>query len=524
MLALPTRRLEPFLAPLVAAAVALAAVLIGWRGVDLAASVYRVGLFHRSGFTLWDSQWYGGHWTLSYSVIFPPVAGILGVHVTEILSAGAAAWAFDRLVVGHFGPSARVGSIMFALGTLVQVAVGQLPFLLGEAFALGALWAATRGRWYLAGFLGVLATLASPLAGAFLLLAGMAWLLASRPRLRLSYAWLVAGPVLVVVGLGVLFPGQGVMPFPAIDLLMLLIGGVFLLMLVPGRERVLQVGMLLYVGAAIGSFVLRTPMGGNISRLGECLCAPVAACVVWPYRFSRKLTMGLLGVAVLPLLAWQWSPAIGTFTSDRSDPSVHAAYFSPLLGFLRQHDSPLGRVEIVPTKLHWEAAYVAPSYPLARGWERQLDTVDAPLFYNNAALTPTSYQDWLLNNGVRYVALPDVALDYAGTHEGRLVASGVPGLRPVWHDRHWRVYEVMGASGIVDAPGRLIHLDGGQVDLQAEAPGTIVVRVRYSPNWTLVEGSGCVHPATNGWTAIDATQSGPLRLELRLLGDTGTSC
>src|SRR6516165_10272971 len=263
MLALPTRRLEPFLAPLVAAAVALAAVLIGWRGMDLAAAVYRVGLFHRSGFTLWDSQWYGGHWTLSYSVIFPPVAGILGVHVTEILSAGAAAWAFDRLVVGHFGPSARVGSIMFALGTLVQVAVGQLPFLLGEAFALGALWAATRGRWYVAGFLAVLAALASPLAAAFLLLAVLSWVLASRPRLRLSYLEFVAGPVLVVVALGVLFPGQGVMPFPVIDLLMLLIGGAVLLILVPGRERVLRVGMLLYLAAAIGSFFLRTPMGGN---------------------------------------------------------------------------------------------------------------------------------------------------------------------------------------------------------------------------------------------------------------------
>jgi hypothetical protein len=523
MIALPTRRLEPLLAPIVAAAVAVAAVVIGWRGVDLAASVYRVGLFHRSGFTLWDSQWYGGHWTLSYSVIFAPVAGIIGVHATEVLSAGAAAWAFDRLVVGHFGPTARVGSIMFALATLVQVAVGQLPFLLGEALALGALWAATRGRWQLAGFLAVVASLASPLAAAFLLLAVLAWVLASRPRLRLPHIGLVAGPVVVVVALGVLFPGQGVMPFPALDLFTLLIGGFTLLLLVPSRERALRIGVLLYLAAAVASFVLRTPMGGNISRLGQCFAAPLVACVVWPHR-SRLLTSRLLAVALVPLLVWQWSPAIGTFTRDRSDPSVQAAYFAPLLGFLEHHADPLGRVEIVPTRLHWEAAYVAPSVPLARGWERQLDTVDDPLFYTEGALNPVSYQAWLLNNGVRYVALPDVTLDYAGTGEGQLINAGVPGLRPVWQDSHWRVFDVLGASGIVEPPGRLVHLDGGQVDLEADSPGTIIVRVRYSPRWTLVQGSGCVHQATNGWTAVDANQAGPLRLELRLLSGTRAQC
>jgi hypothetical protein len=523
MIALPTRRLESLVAPVIAAAVAVAAVVVGWRGVDLAAQVYRVGLFHRSGFTLWDSQWYGGHWTLSYSVIFPPVAGIVGVHLTEILSAGAAAWAFDRLAVGHFGTSARVGSIMFALGTLVQVAVGQLPFLLGEALALGALWAATRGRWRLAGLLAIAASLASPLAAAFLLLAALAWVLASRPRLRLPYVGLVAGPVLVVVALGVLFPGQGVMPFPAVDLLMLLAGGLVVMVLLPPSERVLRIGVLLYLAAALVSFVLRTPMGGNISRLGQCFAAPLAACLVWPYR-SRLLTSRLLAVAVVPLVVWQWSPAIGSFTRDRSDPSIHAAYFSPLLGFLADHAEPPGRVEIVPTRLHWEAAYVAPSVPLARGWERQLDTVDNPLFYTEGSLTPASYQAWLLNNGVRYVAMPDVTLDYAGTEEGQLVNAGVPGLRLAWQDRHWRVFEVLGASGIVEAPGRLVHLDGGQLDLQANTPGTIIVRVRYSPRWTLVQGNGCVHPATNGWTAVDANQSGPLRLELRLLSSTHPLC
>ena len=134
---------------LVAAGLALVAALLQLRGVDLPAQVYRVGLFRREGLTLWDSQWYGGHWTLNYSVLFPPLAGVLGLRLTQAASAGVAALAFDRLVIGHFGRSARAGSLLFAVGTLAQVAIGQLPFLMGEALALSALWAATRGRWRL---------------------------------------------------------------------------------------------------------------------------------------------------------------------------------------------------------------------------------------------------------------------------------------------------------------------------------------------------------------------------------------
>ena len=141
----PRAVLPSLLAPLVAGSLALVAILQGWRCVDFSAELYRIGLFHQQGLTLWDSQWYGGHWTLNDSVIFPPVAGVIGVQAIEVLSAAVAAWAFDRLVVGHFGTSARVGSMLFAVGTLVQVAIGQLPFLLGEALALAAILAASGG-------------------------------------------------------------------------------------------------------------------------------------------------------------------------------------------------------------------------------------------------------------------------------------------------------------------------------------------------------------------------------------------
>jgi hypothetical protein len=228
--------------------------------------------------------------------------------------------------------------------------------------------------------------------------------------------------------------------------------------------------------------------------------------------------------SVVPLMLLQWTPAFATFVSNGGDPSTHAAYFRPLLGFLETHARPPGRVEVVPTKLHWEAAYVAPFAPLARGWERQLDTADNPLFYDDGTLGAATYRAWLLDNGVRYVALPDVPLDYAAVSEGRLLARGVPGLRLAWHDAHWRVFEVTGAPGIVQGPGRLVSLDSNEIVLDATAPGTITVRVRYSPRWALVQGQACVHEDSGGWTAIDTNQRARIGLQLQLVSRPAGSC
>ena len=513
------RRRELVWAPMLAALLASVAVLIGLQGVDLPAQLYRVDLFHRSGLTLWDSQWYGGHWTLNYSVVFPLVAGLIGVGLAEIAGAALAAWTFDRLVVAHFGRGARLGSLLFALGTLAQVAIGQLPFLLGESLALCALWLATRRRWAPAVALAFAAPLASPLAGAFLALALVAWLVSRWRRPHPGAVAMLAAAGVPSVALSVLFPGQGVMPFPAADFawLILLFAGAAIL--IPARERTLRIGAALYVVAIALSFATSTPVGGNISRLGECVGAPLLICALWPQR-RRLLALAL----AIPILTLQWGPALATFTTNPADPSRNVAYFQPLLGYLHRHATPYGRVEVVPTKLHWEAAYVAPHVPLARGWERQLDTADNPLFYAQAPLNAGEYSAWLLANGVRYVALPGVALDYAAKSEAALVRAGVPGLRPVWHDADWHVYAVTGSTGIVDGPARLVSIDGSHLVLRATGPGTIAVRERYSPGWRLTAGSGCVRPAADGWTAIDVAAAGTLALDLGLGTATQPGC
>jgi hypothetical protein len=429
-----------------------------------------------------------------------------------------AALSFDRLAVGAFGRTARAGSILFALGTLVQVAIGQLPFLMGEAFGLAALCVAQRGRWRWAAALAVCAALASPLAGAFVALAAAAWLLAAWPNHRWQLIPFFGAAMIPVVGSSLLFRGQGAMPFPFKD--WAFSGGIFLLaaLFLPRKAQVLRIGCALYLAAFVLAFVLHTPVGGNIERLGEAFGPGVVLVALWP---ARRL---LLTVVAVPLVILQWGPALSALSSNRVDPSTKQTYFTPLVRYLAAHDNPPGRVEIVPTELHWEAAYAAPSVPLARGWERQLDTADNPLFYGKVALTADSYRNWLVNNGVRFVALPDAKLDYAGKLEGQLVRRGVPELVPVWHNAHWRVFRVAGSPGIVSGPAVPVLIDGGNIRLDVTAPGPVLVRVHYNANWSVESGSACLSQGAQGWLLARATAPGPLQLQLKLVGGRTRTC
>jgi hypothetical protein len=504
-------------AAVLAASLAALVVAAGLHGVDLPAAIYRADLFRRDGLALWDSQWYGGHWTLNYSVIFPPVAGTLGIALTEVLSAAAAAWMFDRLVTAHLGAQARAGSLLFALGTLAQVAIGQLPFLLGEALALAALWSLTNRRDRTALVLAVGASLASPLAGAFLGLAAAACLVAAWPRRRLAHGTLGAAALIPVLVLPTVFPGQGAMPFHVTDFALLLAAFTAGLLAIPSRHRTLRIAAALYLAAIVGSYALPTAVGGNISRLGACVGVPLLTAVLWPWRRA------LVVVIALPMAYLQWAPAVGSVVRNATDASANAAYFQPVVAFLRAHDTPKGRVEVVPTALHWEAAYVAPFSPLARGWERQLDTADNPSFYDGT-LSVDGYRSWLLDNGVRYVALPDVTVDYAATREARLLRAGVPGLRPVWHNAHWRVYAVSGAPGMLSGPARLTQFDGSTIRLHVLRPGALLLRVRYSRYWSTGSRHACLAQAPGGWIAINARRTGGLSLRLEFGPGADDAC
>jgi hypothetical protein len=519
--------------PLLAGAVVGLGLILGWRGVDLPAQLYRVANFRAHGLALWDGQWFGGQWTLSYSVLFPPVAATAGLGVVTVGSAAGAALAFDRLALAELGPGGRPAAVVFAVGTAVQSAIGQLPFLAGEALGLGAVWAASRNRWTAAAALALGASLTSPLAGLFLIMGLAAWVLsrwsaAGRSGLRVRAAGVMAAAAAPLGAVALLFPGQGRMPYPLPDYAWEVVVAAGLWVLAGRGHRTIRVGAVVFVVVATGAFGLPSALGGNIGRLEDVLALPLAVAVLWPR--PRLVRLVLLPLAGVPLVLSQWGPAWGALTTNPGQPSTHAAYFAPLIAALRQEAAggPAGRVEVVPTEFHWEAAYVAPVMPLARGWERQADEVDNPLFYGGSGrLDAATYRAWLLGNGVRFVALADAPLDFAGRAEGRLVRAGgtsgtggaggaaAAGLHLVWRSAHWQLFEVTGSPGLVAPPARLLSEDGDRVVVATTRAGPVLVRVRDNANWELAAGAGCLEASGGGpWLRVLAP--GPERFTLRL--------
>ncbi|MGH2904391.1 MAG: hypothetical protein ACRDK7_12535, partial [Solirubrobacteraceae bacterium] len=309
----------------------------------------------------------------------------------------------------------------------------------------------------------VLASAASPVAGAFLALVFLAraltlWAAARSPDLggsgrRPSAAtrpW--AGPLALtlaalapIVVLAVAFPEGGHEPFAPSSFWPALGGVLAIALLIPRGplsergHRTVRIGALLYALALIGSFAIKTPVGGNAARLGPELAPALVTGILWD---RRRLALLLLSPV---LLYWQINTPIGDLSLISGQPSANASYYAPLLAELRtlRHDRPT-IVEVPLTATHAEAAYLAghDGIKLARGWERQLDTRYAALFYE-PHLNAAAYQAWLGENRVSYVALPDASLDYAGKAEGALVARGLPYLHEVWRAQHWRLFQVI---------------------------------------------------------------------------------
>jgi hypothetical protein len=249
-----------------------------------------------------------------------------------------------------------------------------------------------------------------------------------------------------IVLLTLAYPEGGYEPFASSAFWPALGGVVLIALLYPqgslsrGGRLTVRTGAALYALALIAAFAVHTPMGGNAARLGPLLAGPLLAGVLWDGR--RTLLLGLAPV----LLYWQLVTPIRDYRSIASDPSVHASYYAPLLTELRRLGAGEPTVVEVPlTKAHWEAAYLAghDGVELARGWERQLDTRYASLFYR-PTLTPSAYRAWLAENRVQYVALPDAPLDKGGRAEGALISRGAPYLRELWRSRHWHLYRFMG--------------------------------------------------------------------------------
>jgi hypothetical protein len=505
-------------------------------GTDLAAQQARADFFDRYGFTPVDLGWYGGVNQFGYSLVSQALGAWFGPPVVGAVGAVVSAVAFAHLLRRTAARRPTLGAVLGAIVLVGNLVSGRITFAVGLALGLLALviiagagagalvgrgGAGRAVRLPVAALLAVLATWASPVAGLFVGLAGGALLLAGfrrpdsagwrsgfrrpdgvgwRDHRWLAEAWvLCVAPVVALAPMAVLFGNGGTQPFTAESMRINIALAVLVIVVLPAGRRTLRIGAALTVVLLLLAYHVPSPIGSNALRLPMLFAVPVLAAYA---PLGRRWLAALL-VAVV----W-WQPPVMTSDLARAGAAASGAdFYRPLVDELRRR-GPVGRVEVVPLRDHWESRYVAPVVPLARGWERQVDVDRNPLFYTDP-IDPADYRDWLRDNAVTYVAVaPDSPPDRYARGEAALIATGLPYLREVWRDQTWRLYAVDDPAPLVAAPAQLVESTSAAVRFRLDGTADVLVRVRWSRWLTLTGPGGCLTPGPDGWTTVRATAAG----------------
>ncbi|MDQ1025510.1 hypothetical protein QF035_003092 [Streptomyces umbrinus] len=516
------------------------ATLLATGGGDLAAQYAWAGFFARNPDSAYGLFWYGGTHTANYSVLSPPLMAMLGVRTASVLAGVAATWLLGSLLERTVARVPLWPALLGALGLWANVASGRTTFAIGLAFGLAALLAVagrpTRRDRLTTGVLGaLLATLASPVAGLFLLVAGAGYLLDRQYAKCLA---LSVPPVAVCASTALLFPFQGEQPMPAVRMLLPLLLSGAVVWAAPRVWRVLRGAAAVYAVGVVLTCLVPSPIGTNVERLAAlfapavlllCLRGAAGSGGALPAlrrTFARRASgrrtslrqtslwrtaprwVAPVALALAASVAWTTTTTANDLRVTTSVPAW-ATHTAGVLSELDRLGADRDRVEVVPARNHREATLFAPHAQLMRGWNRQLDVERGRLFYEGALDAPR-YHAWLRHWAVGYVVVPDGTPDGPAEHEAALVTSGQDWLEPVWHDAYWRIYRVQDAEPLVSAPARVVRAGEAAVVLRVPGPGTVTVRVRYSP-WLRAAGA-CVGP-DGPWTRLTVRRAGLYRLD-----------
>ncbi|HEY6686142.1 MAG TPA: hypothetical protein VI094_08045 [Propionibacteriaceae bacterium] len=480
--------------------VAVAYLLAPPMGRDYSAQLAYAELAKQHWPELLDLRWYGGFDPLGYSIWSPPVMALLGVRLTTALAYVVSVVLFAALLKRVQVARPILGAVTAAVCLAGNLVVTRTTFALGLAVGLGALLALVSRRLRIASVLSVAAALASPVAGLFLGIAGGALYLSNRRRDGLTLA--VSGLV-PTIAVGLVFGNGGRQSFAEEHALL----GFLICLLVAGlcwRRPVLRWGALLTSGLVAAAYLLPTPVGTTATRLPELFAAPVIVAVA---------TVPLVAVIAASATAVLLVPPVSiTEIRERGDPALSAQYYAPLLGQLAARGT-LGPIEVVPTQRRGEAALVAPVVAIARGWSRQADIGRNPIFYDGT-LNAVTYQKWLDDNAISYVALSKGPYDWAAPDEANLVRSGLPYLRGVWSDQGWTLYAVTNPRPVISPPGQVVARDPVSLTVSLPEPGEYVVRVRWSR--FVSASNGCVRPTAEGWSVVVVQHPSTVKIEGRL--------
>ena len=493
-----------------ALAATLAAIIawVGPPGTDFAAHTFQLNVYLHHGFELWTNYWYAGRYTfVGYSLIYYPLAALLGIRLLAVISVAAAAGAFTLVVRQTWGEATVWAGRFFAVVAAASVVSAAFPYGLGLAFALGSLVAVARRHLLAFSILAALTLAASPLAFLFLLVV-LGAIAVSRSRAEIIKPAAIAGSI-CLVGLIVwrLFPDPGIYPFATGELLAALVFcglGAALAWRVE-RARILKVLFVVYAAVCIVAYIIPSSLGENVVRL-RYAALPLAALTLSLRRW-RPLPVAVLAFGLA--CAWNISPLAYSLSRSSNDPSSSALYWKPVVRFLHSSLTPNFRVEAVGTANHWEAVYLPQAgIPIVRGWFRQDDFPQNEVLYDK--LTRASYVSWLRGLSVRYVVLTDATPDYSAKDEAALLESGHSGLRIVFESAHATVYQVPSPYPLVTGPGhpRIDALTGSTIKLTLSEAGSYSLGIRYSPY--LFAPGACVTEATGGMTVLTADHPGTI--------------
>lgn len=510
------------------------ATVLATGGGDLAAQVAWADFVSRHPSSAYNLSWYGGTHTANYSVLAPPLMGLVGVRAVSVGAGLLGSWALARLCVRGGARWPLAPAVLGSLALWCNVASGRTTFALGVAFGLVALLY-VRSRPALAAVCGVLTTAASPVAGLFLVVAGAAHGLDRRWRRALA---LVLPPFTVVAVTTVLFPFSGEQPMPSGKLWMPLATCAAVWLAAPreGGWRVVRFAGAVYAVGVVLTFLVSSPIGTNVERLVGVAGPPVlltalTARAVRPGPGAGTVrgvqrARGAVPAAVLAaVLAVNTGWVVDKTNDDlkvSNDVPAWAAHTDGVVAALHRFGADRTRIEVVPARDHREAAVLARYASMARGWNRQLDVERGRLFYDGT-LTPAAYRGWLDRWGVGLVVLHSGKPDSPAAAEAGIVRRGTDWLEPVWQDEGWRIYRVRDAVPLVSAPGAVVRGDAASLVLRMPAAGSVRIRIAYSP-WLRADGGGCVR-RDGEWTRLTVDRGGVYRLDARYrLPWTGDGC
>src|SRR5581483_11281838 len=343
---------EALLSAGAAASIAALLAYLGPPGSDLAAHAYQRTLFLEHGFTLWNNFWYAGRYSfITYSLVYYPLAALLGIKLLAVATVALAALAFAVILWREWGPTTRWSSRTFAVVWAGIVLSAAFPFALGIAIALLALWALQAGaRWRFAG-LALLTLAASPVA--FLLLVVVLAGVALARRASVPRNWVAVATIGVAGGIELvlwrLFPGGGSYPFSSAELAA---GVTFCLLGLAFTWRLESARILRYVFAV---YVVPSAVGENVARM-RYAAIPLAVLVL-SLRKWKPLVPGLAVIALA--FSWNITPLVSNFENATADATTTASAWTGAISFLKLHAGPNTRVESVDTTGHWGATYLA---------------------------------------------------------------------------------------------------------------------------------------------------------------------